>query len=114
MKLIKTILFSAILITTFAFKNAPESEIFGTYGVSKSDPAKIGLTIKEDKTFSYRDYSVMNKIIEVQGTWELKNNKIILQGHTSKFPYGSKWRIEKEGKAVRTRKGLEFIRLAKF
>lgn len=113
MNLIRSFIFLALLSPVFSFASEPKPDFIGTYGISKNYPVKFELKINADKTFTYQDHADPNNKIEAQGTWELKNNKIILQGQTSTFPYRSKWQIEKDGKAVRTRKGLEFIRLAK-
>src|SRR5688572_17870008 len=113
MKVLKAIILSAVLFTSLAFKGASQPDFIGTYGISKNHPVKFELKINADKTFTYQDYSDPNKKIDAQGTWELKENKIIFQDQTSTFPYRSKWKIEKDGNAVRTRSGLEFIRLAK-
>ena|SRR6478672_10997762 len=113
MKVLKAIILSAVLFSSVAFKNASQPDFIGTYGISKNYPVKFELKINADKTFTYQDYSDPNKKIDARGIWELKDNKIILQDQSATFPYRSKWKIEKDGKAVRTRKGLEFIRLAK-
>ncbi len=113
MKVFKAIILSAVLFSSLAFKNAEQPDFIGTYGISKNHPVKFELKINADKTFTYQDYSNPNKKIDARGTWELKENKIYLQDQTSTFPYCAKWKIEKDGMAVRTRKGLEFIRLAK-
>lgn len=113
MKITNSIFLAAFLFPVIAFAGEPKPDFIGTYGISKNHPVKFELKINADKTFTYQDYADANNRIDAQGTWELKNNKIILQGQTSTFPYRSKWKIEKDGKAVRSRKGLEFIRLAK-
>jgi hypothetical protein len=114
MKVLKSIILLVFLFSSFAFKGAAQLDFIGTYGISKNYPGKLELKINADKTFSYQDYSDPKNKIEAQGTWELKDNKIMLQDQTATFPYHAKWKIEKGGKAVRTRKGMEFIRLAKF
>ena len=113
MKLIKAIILSAFLFTAFAFKNAPGAEIYGTYGVSKNDPAKIELKIKEDKTFSYRYFSDSNEIIEAQGEWEMKNGNIILKNYPAGLSFHTKWKITDNGTVAKSRKGLNFYRLVK-
>ncbi|MBK0403754.1 hypothetical protein I5M27_12205 [Adhaeribacter sp. BT258] len=113
MKVQLAIILSVFLFSSFGFKDEPKPDFIGTYGISKNHPVKFELKINADKTFSYQDYSDPNKKIDARGTWELKDNKIMLQDQTATFPYRNKWKIEKEGKAVRTRKGMEFIRLAK-
>ncbi len=113
MKFIKALVLSAFLFTSFAFKNAPGSEIYGTYGISKNDKAKVGLTIKEDKTFSYRYYSGMNKLTEAQGKWEMKNGKVILTDFPSDLSFHTKWKITDNGMVAKSRKGLNFYRFVK-
>lgn len=111
MKLLKTLILPAVLFPAFAFASGPD--FIGTYGISKNYPVKYELKINADKTFTYQDYADPKNKIEARGTWELKDNKIFFQDQTATFPYRAKWKIEKDGKAVRTRKGMEFIRLAK-
>ena len=113
MKPLKAIALSAFLFSFFAFKSAPDPDFIGTYGISKNYPVKYELKINDDNTFTYQDFTDPKNKINAQGTWELKNNKLVLHDQTSTFPYYGKWKIEKDGKAVKTRKGLEFIRLAK-
>ena len=113
MKLIRTIILSAFLFTAFTFKNASGSEILGTYGISKKDPAKIGLTIKEDKTFTYRYYSDLNQVTEAQGEWEIKNDKVILKNYPSNLSFHTKWKITDNGTVAKSRKGLNFYRFVK-
>lgn len=113
MKLKKTLFLAAFLFPVFAFAGEPEPDFIGTYGISKNHPVKFELKINADKTFSYQDFADPNNKIDAYGTWELKKDRILLKGPNSKFPYQSKWKIEKEGKAVKTRNKLEFIRLAK-
>jgi hypothetical protein len=114
MRLLKAFFLTAFLFSVLAFKVAPNPDFIGTFGISKNYPVKFELKINADNTYTYQDYSDPNNKIEARGTWELKKNTIILKDQTSTFPYRSKWKIEKDGKAVRTRKGMEFIRLAKF
>ena len=113
MKLLKAITLSAFLFSALAFKSVSEPDFIGTYGISKNHPVKFELKINADETFTYQDFSDPKNKIDARGTWELKKDKIILEDQASTFPYGSKWKIEKNGKAVKTRKGMEFIRLAK-
>lgn len=113
MKILKAIILSAFVFSTFAFTQKEQPDFIGTYGISKNYPVKYELIINADKTFTFQDYSDQKNKIDARGTWEIKNDKILLQDKSDAFPYGTKWKIEKDGKAVRTRKGLEFIRLAK-
>ena len=113
MKFLKTIFFSAFLITAFAFKNPSGSEIYGAYGISKKDSANVGLTIKEDKTFSYRYYSEKNELTETQGEWEMKNGMIILKNYPPDLSFHTKWKITDNGTVAKSRKGLNFYRFIK-
>ncbi|MFC5271759.1 hypothetical protein [Adhaeribacter terreus] len=113
MQFLKAIILSAFLFSAFAFSEKDQPDFIGTYGISKNYPVKYELKINADHTFTYQDFTNPNNKIEARGIWELKNDKLLLQEKSEAFPYGTKWKIEKDGKAVRTRKGLEFIRLAK-
>ena len=113
MKLLKSLILTSVLFLSLAFKNATQPDFIGTYGISKNYPAKLELNINADMTFTYLDYSDPKNKIESRGTWEVKDNITFLHDQTATFPYRSKWKIEKDGRAVRSRKGIAFYRLAK-
>lgn len=113
MNLVKTIAFSAILFFAFGFKGATKPDFIGTYGISKNDPAKLELRINANNTFYYTDLLDPAKKVEVSGNWEAKDNIIILKNYSSEFPYASKWKIEKTGRAIKCIKGTAVYRLAR-
>lgn len=113
MKSIRTVILGAFLFPVLAFAGVPESDFIGTYGISRNDPAKLELKFNADKTFTYQDLSESNNKIEARGTWELKNNTIILKNYTAGLPIATKLKVEKNGAAVRYRKGLGFYRLVR-
>src|SRR5690606_26499916 len=98
MKPLKAIALSAFLFSFFAFKSAPDPDFIGTYGISKNYPVKYELKINADNTFTYQDFTDPKNKINAQGTWELKNNNLVLQDQTETFLYNGKWKIEKGGK----------------
>ena len=113
MKLTRSILFSALLFFTFGFKGATKIEIPGAFGVSKSDAANLELRLNPDKTFTYAFISGQGKKVTISGNWELKNEAILLKDYTSEIPFHTKWKMEEDGMAIRSKRGLNFYRLVR-
>ena len=113
MKVLKPIILATFLIFSFGFKVDREAKYAGVFGVSKNDPSQIELRINPDKTFSFQNFCNPKKKIKTQGNWELKNNTIILTNFTSEHAFHTKWKLEADGKAIKSRKGLNFWRLAR-
>jgi hypothetical protein len=103
------VLFSALSSFT---KNA-DNQYTGTYGVSEGDHSGIRLTLNEDKTFTYTDFSNPSKKIDVSGNWEVKRNVVILTNYTSAYSFHTNWKIEQNGEVAKSRKGLCFYTLGK-
>lgn len=95
------------------FSFAPADGFIGTYGVGPNNPSKIELTINEDHSFSYQDYSNPSKEIDVSGTWEIQSGKIVLMNYYSLFSIHDKWKIEEHGMIAKSRKGMTFYTLHK-
>lgn len=110
--LIKTILFVSTL-ATLSFTKYPENHLAGTYGVSKEDLSQIRLTLNEDHSFTYQDFSNSSKRIAVEGNWELKGKFVVLENTDSKYSFHRKWKISKNGMIAKSRKGMTFYRLCK-
>ena len=114
------ILTMLIALTLMSFKSHRPSEKLklktGVYGICNCDSLsksslKIELTINEDFTFHYFNNSIPTKILDVQGSWTLNDNTVFLKDYHSDFPINNKWTIDKNGKCLKSRKGLEFSRL---
>ena len=101
------------LITLQSFTTSFDSNLIGTYGVSKNDPSKIQLVLSENNTFTYQDFSNPNKKINVSGTWTIKRNHVVLTATNSETAFHNKWKIDSTGKVATSRKGLTFYSLAK-
>ncbi len=108
---ISILLFVFTLSVAFTFKTNPSC--LGVYGVSKEDPSQIKLTLKEDNTFTYQDFSYSNNKIQTSGTWVQKGNKIILKSSESKLKFHHVWTLSANGKQVKSRKGLCYYSLCK-
>ena len=103
-----------IVLTTFSFTKAPGNHLPGTYGVSKDDPSRIRLTLNEDYSFTYQDFSNSEKRIVVKGNWEAKGKFVILKSTDAKNSFHDKWKISKDGIIAKSRKGLTFYTLGKY
>lgn len=113
MKLILKTLLIVAAIATLSFTKAPDSYLTGTYGVSKNNPSKIELTLNEDHTFTYQDFSNSAKPIDVKGTWEAKGEFVFLKSSDLKGSFHHKWKISEDGVVARSRKGMTFYTLNK-
>ena len=107
----QSILLSASIIFLSAF--APSDNFIGSYGVSESDPAQIKLSINADHSFYYQDFSVSEKKIVVEGTWDTKGDKVVLKSKSSDPKFHDVWKFTENGQAAKSRKGLSFYRLSR-
>ena len=96
-----------------AFTDVKDISYAGTYGVSENDPSAIELTIHEDHTFSYQDFSNANKQIKTSGTWTNHKNTIELKSNSPEIKFHSKWKIVDGGESAKSRMGLTFYTLRK-
>lgn len=102
-----------MLLTLVSFTAEPAQPYIGTYGVSQDDPSAIQLTLREDATFAYQDFSNPAQPIDVTGSWEVKNKHILLTSTDSDRSFHTKWKIVKDGMVAKSRKGITFYTLAK-
>lgn len=112
-KLIKLFSFVTFVFVLTSFTNTPTYNFIGTYGVSEGNPNVIELTLNEDNTFTYKDFSNSEKQIDVKGNWTAKNGIITLTNHSSAFSFHDKWKIKMDGKVAKSRKGMTFYTLMK-
>ena len=111
----KSLKLAFILIITGLLTQSFESttpNYIGTYGVSNNNSSHLKLTIEEDGSFTYKDFTNPKKKINVSGTWNIKNGKITLNS-ASKINYHNKWKFNKDGTVAKSRKGLLFYTLHK-
>ncbi|MES2515785.1 MAG: hypothetical protein V4580_16650 [Bacteroidota bacterium] len=102
-----------VILATLSFTTVSEPGFIGTYGVSKDDPSHIELKLNKDHTFSYQDFSVPSKKINVVGNWELKHNYVILKTADTKVSFHHKWKFNADGSTAKSRNGLTFYTLEK-
>ena len=103
----------ALLIISIcsAFTNLKNDGLNVTYGVSQNDPSQIELRLKKDYTFSYQDFSNSSKKIAVNGTYQIKKNKIQLNSKNKETKYHDTWKISNDNRTAKSRKGLTFYTL---
>lgn len=108
-----TKLLLALLTLTFcyAFTTTKNDGLNATYGVSDGDPSQIELRLNEDYTFSYQDFSIPSQQIKVEGTYQMKNNKIQLIPKNEQVEFHHTWKILDDGAVAKSRKGLAFYTL---
>ncbi len=110
----KTIHLSCAIVgvmISFAFAN-PNTALKATYGVSLNDPSQIKLQLNNDFSFTYQDYSNVDKPIDVEGTYKI-DGKLIMLNSTSNSSYHNKWKITNDGCRIQSRKGILFYSLVK-
>lgn len=100
-----------IISICFAFTGVENDGLNVTYGVSENDPSQIELSLKDDYTFSYQDFSINSQEIKVSGTYQMKNNTIYLIPKEKNIEFHDKWKLSKDYKTAKARKGLLFYKL---
>lgn len=110
---LRLILALFIVGVSFSFTSNPALDFTGTYGVSESDMSQIKLQLNPDMTFEYQDFSDSQNKIKVAGNWTANKNVVELHSSDLSPDFHDKWKVEKDGNAVKARKGLSFYRLCK-
>lgn len=109
-----TILLSTLVaLVLFSFVSEPRLPFIGTYGVGDSDPSQIRLTLNEDHSYAYCDFSDPTKKINVNGTWMQKGKTVVLSIPASGYAFHNKWTFDEKGRIAKSRKGLSFYRLCR-
>ena len=94
-----------------SFVNISTESIAGTYGVCGTNQSTVELKLNADNTFHYIDNSNLKKKINVTGKWSMKKNRIALHGDNAEINFHNNWKIDNQGIAAMSRKGLAFYRL---
>lgn len=97
----------------FAFTSNKNEGLNATYGVSENDPSQIELRLNDDFTFTYQDFSKSTAKIQIEGTYQIKNNKIQLIAEGEAIGFHDTWKITEDGSSAKSRKGLAFYTLRK-
>lgn len=100
-----------IISVCSAFTNMKNDGLNVTYGVSENDPSQIELRLNKDYTFTYQDFSITSQKITVNGTYQIKNNKIQLISKDKVAKYHDIWNLSNDNKTAKSRKGLTFYTL---
>lgn len=99
------------ILLMMSFTRPNHADVVGKYGVSIDDQSRIELTLNEDFTFEYQDFSNPSEIIELTGKWELKRSQISLINLSSDVNFHDKWTIDKASMRVKSRRGMTFYTL---
>jgi hypothetical protein len=113
MSKLKNLSLFIVILATLSFTRIPKPGFIGTYGVSTNDPSHIELTLNTNHTFSYQDFSVPSKKINVTGSWELKGKYVILENAGHKVSFHNRWKFDENGIVAKSRKGFTFYALHK-
>ncbi|MGL4597342.1 MAG: hypothetical protein ACRCYO_07440 [Bacteroidia bacterium] len=111
-------LFIALAFMSFTSRKPSEKSAFttGTFSTCSCDSSSInsltfGLTLNDDNTFHYFNYSNPSNKIDVKGNWFLKKNTVLLKDYPTNASLENKWVIDKSGKCLKSKTGLSFTRL---
>lgn len=111
--IIRTLFVATLVIILFSFNLPTENPFIGIYGVSTENPSQIELHINKDGSFYYQDLSLAKETIQVKGTWEIKGQKLNLISAADNSTFHNKWKLNKEGQVIKSRKGMTFYTLQK-
>ena len=89
----------------------PMSGVYGVCSQGTESATKTELTINDDFTFHYFDNNNPSKVLDIKGTWSMDNKTIVLKDYTSAFSIHNKWKIDNNETCLKSRRGLEYIRL---
>ncbi|MGL5888967.1 MAG: hypothetical protein ACRC3B_03740 [Bacteroidia bacterium] len=108
----------SLALMSFTGSEPAEKAAFktGTYSTCSCDDyseksLKFGLTLNNDSTFHYFDYSNSANKIDIRGNWVLSKNKILLKDYPANSSLESKWVIDNNGKCLKSNSGLSFTRI---
>lgn len=101
----------ALLVPAFSFIPSDVVSVAGSYGVPKSDNTILKLELNEDGTFHYVNHDNPSKKIDLRGNWTMKGDVIKLINHNADFPFHDKWTLDKKFKCLKSRNGLNFMRI---
>ncbi len=96
-----------LLAVPFTYAGGEENQRFG---IDKQDRKHL-LVLHDDMTFSYEN-TLGGEAISASGKYSRKGKVIKLIPQTENAGMISRWKLNKEGDAVTSRKGLTFYRLA--
>lgn len=102
---------ASIIFMCSSFTNVKNDGLDLTFGVSEDDPSQIELNLNKDYTFTYQDLSIATEKIMVEGTYEVKNNKIHLNANNDQTTFHDTWKISDDGTTAKSRKGITFYTL---
>lgn len=114
MKSLITFFLAAVTFSIFAAFTSPLTDGLNvTYGVSEDNQSQIELRLNKDFTFTYQDLSNSSMKIVVEGTYRIKDKKVLLSANNNEVKFHDKWKITNDGDAAKSRKGLAFYTLRK-
>jgi len=112
-----TLILALITVTmSVSFRKQPAADTtlsFGIFDCSEESNVNFRLTMNPDSTFTYFNNVDPKNIVDIKGTWSRNRNSILLGGYNSKVAIHTKWKLEKNGTCITSRKGMEFSRLCR-
>lgn len=103
------LVFIAFLLISLNTKPAKKSMVIepGTYAFQWEDEQVLtALVIEADQHFVYFDKTTGK---EIKGTWKIVKGDLLLEGE-SPLPITDKWKIDKNGKCLKSRDKMAFYR----
>jgi hypothetical protein len=122
MKQISMLTFGCLLLLAFTFPSSHSisvaQNVAGKYGVCVVDkeeahPISLELTLNTDNTFSYVDNTDPDNKIRLSGKWSMHDGDVILSDYPAVAKIMRIWKPEKDGSALKSRKGTAFYRLCR-
>lgn len=105
------LIIGVISLSPSAFAAEKTDPMVGTFG--RIGSTQIQLTINDDFTFSYQDYSSNENNGSIDGTWAFRRGKVVLTATCTEKKFHQVWKITNRGQTAKSRKGLSFFRLCK-
>lgn len=110
MKIQNLVLITCIGFTLSAYQAKDSSTIAtGTFGGNGRNAPQI--TLQQNGSFNYLDLTNPNKKINTNGTYEIKQNTLVLSNYQSENNIENEWKIVNDGNCLKARKNFAFYTL---
>ncbi len=115
MKIFNILFIGTLFFTLSAFDNPEKNitDLTGTYSICSVKNYPLSLTLNQDKSFSYRDLTNPNKLIDIKGVWTFDKNTVMLVDTKGSTNFHNKLKLNKMNNGIQSRKGISFYSLSK-